>query len=114
MAVSSEAQLRLRRWRDFRRRAAYAPQKVYRHRDAGWEYIPVHPFGDEPGLLEQIGMRPEDCLGADAWWGIEEDATLVQSWVARVANRPAGLYARRTEDVEGWVYLTAVLDAVFV
>jgi hypothetical protein len=114
MAADPGDLLRLRRWQDFRRRVEFAPQKVYRHREAGWEYIPIHPFGDEPEVLANLGMGPEGCVGADAWWGIERDATLLQSWVVRVAHRPAGLYARRTEDEEGWVDLTAVLDAPFV
>ncbi len=105
---------RLRRWQDFRRRADHAPRQVYRHREAGWEYIPVHPFGDEPETLAWLGIHSEDCTGVDAWWGIERDATLVQSWVVRVGQRPTGLYARRTDDAEAWVYLTAVLDAPFV
>jgi hypothetical protein len=106
--------LRLQRWQDFRHRAGYAPQTVYRHRESGWEYIPLHPFGDEPEVLARLGMGPEDCIGTDAWWGIDQDATLLQSWVARIAHRAAGLYARRTEHEKGWVYLAAVFDTPFV
>ncbi|MDB5342743.1 MAG: hypothetical protein JWP89_1120 [Schlesneria sp.] len=38
------------RWKDFRRRADDAPESVYRHSVSGWEYIPIHPFADEPEL----------------------------------------------------------------
>jgi hypothetical protein len=106
--------LRSERWRDFRRRADYAPEAVYRHRAFGWEYIPVHPFGDEPDHLARLGIRPEDCWGADAWWAVGGDATLLESSVARVARCKPGLYARKTEHVEGWVYLRAVLALPFV
>jgi hypothetical protein len=68
---SSYEAMRARRWADFRRRADYAPQDVYRHRTRGWEYIPIHPFGDEPDLLDRLGLCPGDCRSADAWWGID-------------------------------------------
>jgi hypothetical protein len=102
--------LRARRWCDFRRRIEFAPESVYLHRSGGWTYIPIHPFADEAADLARLGIAPEDCWGVDAWWGIEGDATLVQSCIARPAHRPPGLYARRTEHDQGWVYLIAVLD----
>src|SRR5438309_1043952 len=71
-----EDKLRAKRWADFRRRVEHAPASVYRHRTRGWEYIPVHPFADEPAELARLGLRPEDCGGVDAWWGIDGDATL--------------------------------------
>lgn len=79
---------RAKRWRDFRRRAENAPDSVYLHRTRGWEYIPVHPFGDEPDILARLGLRPEDCRTADAWWGIEDDATLIESGVVGVLPGP--------------------------
>lgn len=102
--------LRKRRWRDFRRRVEFAPASAYLHRSGGWQYLPIHPFADEAADLARLGIAPLDCWGADAWWGIEGDATLVQSCIARSAHRPPGLYARQTEHEEGWVYLMAVLD----
>jgi hypothetical protein len=98
------------RWADFRRRAEYAPESVYRHRTRGWEYIPVHPFGDEPEVLARLGLRPEDCRSADAWWGIDGDATLLQAQVGRSAR----LLAHATPHEEGWVYLRVVTVAPFV
>src|SRR5262245_2086866 len=83
-----------KRWRDFRRRAEYAPEDLYRHRTRGWEYIPVHPFGDESEVLARLGLRPEDCRTADAWWGIEGDATLLESGVVGALPQPAGLFAK--------------------
>jgi hypothetical protein len=106
----SDKAMRARRWENFRRRADYAPEDVYRHRTRGWEYIPVHPFGDEPEVLERLGLRPDDCRSADAWWGIDGDATLLE---ARVGNA-AALFAKATPHWERWVYLVAVFDAPFV
>ena len=78
----------------------------------------MHPFADKPELLARLQLRPEDCLSADAWWGIDEDATLLQSAVAGVFPGPnqqlAGLVAQATAHPEQWVYLFAVFDAPFV
>jgi hypothetical protein len=106
--------LRLRRWRDFRRRVESPSRNVYRHRAAGWEYIPIHPFGDEPKVLARLGLRPEECRMVDAWWGIDQDATLLQSSIAVLSPVTPGLYAFRSPYEEGWVYLRAVFDAPFV
>lgn len=116
--MSNAKKLEAKRWSDFRRRADYAPQNVYRHATHGWEYIPVHPFGDEPELLARLELRPEDCRSADAWWGIDGDATLLQSTVEGVSPGPAQqlarLFAEATSHAQGWVYLVAVFDAPFV
>jgi len=108
----SEAR-RARRWKDFRERADYAPEDVYRHRTHGWEYIPIHPFGDEPEVLTRLGLRPEDCHSADAWWGIDGDATLMQSYIVGIGPGPARLFAKLSPDHRR-VYLVTVLDAQFV
>jgi hypothetical protein len=105
---------RERRWDEFRRRADFAPHTVYRHRVHGWEYLPVHPFADEAELLGRLGMRPEDCVSVDAWWGIDEDATLVEATVVGRSSRPAGLFAKATDEEDQRVYLLAVFDAPFV
>src|SRR5437899_2134663 len=105
---------RTARWQNFRRRADFAPERVYRHRTFGWEYIPIHPFGDEKEDLDRLGIRPEECWRADAWWGIDGDATLLESSIVKMAQRKPGLYARKTEHEEGWVYLLAVFDLPFV
>lgn len=105
---------RAKRWRNFRRRADYAPDSVYRHRTHGWEYLPVHPFGDEPEVLARLGLRPEDCRMADAWWSIGDDATLLESGVLGVLPGPARLFAKPTPHNMRWVYLVAVFDAPFV
>jgi hypothetical protein len=48
---------RLRRLAEFRRRAEYGPETVYRHRTRGWEYIPIHPFGDEAEDLQRLKLN---------------------------------------------------------
>ncbi|HVR96257.1 MAG TPA: hypothetical protein VMW27_06570 [Thermoanaerobaculia bacterium] len=105
--------LRQRRWAEFRKRADFAPESVYRHRTHGWEYIPVHPFGDEHEVLESLGLRPEDCRNADAWWGIDGDATLLESGVVDTGLAP-GLFAKASRHEERWVYLVALFDAPYV
>lgn len=102
------------RWSDFRRRADHAPEAICRHRPFGWEYIPVHPFGDERELLLRLGIEPPDYWGVDAWWGVNEDATLLESIVAKMTQYKPGLYARKTEHEEGWVYLRAVFKLPFI
>jgi hypothetical protein len=92
----------------------YAPEVVYRHRSRGWKYVPIHPFGDEPHVLARLGLRPEDCHSADAWWGVDGDATLLESSIVGIRKGPPRLFAKATPHVERWVYLVAILDAPFV
>jgi hypothetical protein len=113
--------LRAERWANFQSRVRgcreYADAgalPVYQHRTHGWEYIPVHPFGDEQEVLTRLGLQPEDCRVADAWWGIDGDATLLESGIVGVLPGPARLLAKPTPHAEGWVYLVAVFDAPFV
>src|SRR5262245_35590417 len=108
-------QFRAERWADFRRRADHAPASVYRHRTHGWDYIPIHPFRDWSADLARLGIRPDDCFSVDAWWGIDGDATLLESRVVGVGNGgPARLFAKPTDDDERWVNLVAVLDGPFI
>ena len=106
--------LKQKRSADFRRRAEYAPDSVYRHRTKGWEYIPIHPFGDEPVELKRLGIKPENCLSADAWWAIDDDATLFESAVISVRGAPSRLIFKPTSHEEGWVYVEAVFAAPYV
>jgi hypothetical protein len=87
---------------------------VYRHREHGWEYVPIHPFGDEAALLGRLKLTPLDCIAADAWWGVDGEATLLEAWVARLSKRPPGLYAKAPRYREQSVGLEAVFDAEFV
>jgi hypothetical protein len=101
-------------WQSFRRRADYAPGAVYRHRRQGWEYTPIHPFADEPDLLRELGLEPEACRAADAWWCCGDDATLLESRVSDVGSGACGLFARRREGELRWVYLLLVVDQPYV
>ena len=110
--MSRASMTRRRRWKDFRRRATFAPDSVYRHRANGWEYIPIHPFGDELEDPARLKIQPDDCRSVDAWWGIDGDATLLESVVAsRSPHRSAGLYVKATSDPKRWTNLLAVIDA---
>jgi hypothetical protein len=112
--MSDLTKLKAKRWNNFRSRRDYAPEDVYHHRTHGWEYIPVHPFGDESEVLARLGLRPEDCFSADAWWSIDGDATLLESSVVGSYPGPARLFAKPTQHQERWVYLVAVFAAPFV
>ena len=107
---ASNNKMRSRRWANFRRRADYTPEDVYRHRTRGWAYIPIHPFGDEPELLARLSLVPEGCHSVDSWWGIDGDATLLHASVGVLV----GLYAKPTPHWERWVYLAAFFDAPYV
>ena len=106
------------RWADFQRRVRFQsgdrPQTVYRHLSRDWQYIPIHPFADELDDLIRLNLRPDDCRSVDAWWGIDGDATLLESGIIGYCPGPARLYAKPTKHDERWVYLVAVLDAPFV
>jgi hypothetical protein len=106
--------LRSHRWADFLRRVEFAPDSARVHRSAGWQYIPIHPFADDTDDLSRLGIAPGDCWSADAWWGIEGDAALVQSCIARMAGRLPGLYACRSVSEEGSVDLLAVLEDPYI
>ena len=105
---------RAARWNNFRRRADFSPLSVYRHPTHGWEYIPIHPFGDELEPLTRLQLRPEDCQSVDAWWGIGGDATLLELRTLTAMSGPPRLYAKATDHDEQWVYLGAVLNAPFI
>ena len=97
--------LRRRRLADFRRRADFAPESVYRHPERGWEYIPVHPFADETDILEKLGLGSDDCTSADVWWCTGEDRALLCG-IGAVDVDAAGLYARVSDHEDGSVNLT--------
>lgn len=101
------------RWAEFRQRADHAPADVYRHPRLNCEYVPVHPFGDEPKVLRRLGLRPEDCVRVDAWWGISGDATLLSCHAEEGFGAPE-YRAKGTPHAEQWVYLSVKLDAPYV
>jgi hypothetical protein len=100
------------RWRDFRRRVEYSPSSVYRHRVHAWEYIPVHPFGDDVQELARLGLRPDDCRSADVWWGVDGDATLLSCTATPGSEKPS--YFAKVAPNAPRVYLDAVVNAPYV
>ena len=101
------------RHNDFLARAAFAPDDVYRHTTQGWRYIPIHPFADEDAVLRSLGLSPDACTSVDAWWEIDDDATLLQT---RTASRddPPGLWIVPRNGEERWVHLVAVLPVSLI
>lgn len=105
---------RRHRWANFRRRAEYAPSDVYQHRIFGWEYIPVHPFGDEPEILERLGLRSEDCRSVDAMCGIDEDAFILQATVEGHTSGAPLFSALVSVEEDRWIYVNVLFAAPFV
>ena len=79
---------------DFQARVDYSPDSVYCHRAHNWRYIPIHPFADEPEILERLEISPAACYSVDAYWEIQGDVVFLETICERVANRPAGNYIR--------------------
>ena len=101
--------LREARIADFEGRACFAPDDIYQHRTHGWRYIPIHPFSDEYDVLTRLQMSPTDCRSVDAWWEIDGDATLIQTYTnGHIASLSVGLHANFTENELSHTYLTAV------
>jgi hypothetical protein len=44
----------------------------------GTQYLSIHPFADEPDILNDIGSSPYDCAAVDAYWKVEDDVAFVQ------------------------------------
>ncbi len=106
---------RNKRWLDFQRRAEYAPAEVYQHRIHGWKYIPLHPFADEPEVLARLGLRPEECLAADAWWAVDGDAALLECRVIGGARRSSGLiFQPRQTPSPRWLPIQGTVDSPYV
>ena len=83
---------------DFLSRIDYSPDSVYSHQERDWRYIPIHPFADEPSILDRLDLTPADCMSADAYWEIDGDIVFLEIISAAQTNREKGLYCRtRTE-----------------
>ena len=74
--MSTFSRQRKSRLRGFESRAAH-DDDVRKYRD--WRYITVHPFADEPELLERLSMTPDLCKHADVWWHTGTDIVLLQT-----------------------------------
>jgi hypothetical protein len=66
---------------DFERRLRYdEEQGDFRHwlkRPGSMAWL-VHPTSDESDLLTELGIRPEDCRSADAYWRYRDSVYFVQ------------------------------------
>ncbi|MEM8559865.1 MAG: hypothetical protein AAGG50_18775 [Bacteroidota bacterium] len=96
---------------DFERRCAHAPDSVYTHRSKPWRYIPIHPFADEPDILQSLGINLGDCRWADAYWRADDAVYFLQVWTQRVdiVERKPGLYVQWSETPPIRCYLDAVI-----
>ena len=104
-------QLQSARYADFKSREDFSPRSVYRHDGQNSRYIPIHAFADEAAALKRLNISADSCQSVDAWWAIENDATLVQAYTSTYfPQRLPGLYARQTDNDLGYVYLTAVIE----
>lgn len=65
-------------------------------------------------MLARIGLRPEDCFAAAAWWGIDDDATLLEAGTAGPIFGGPRLFAKAAPHEQRRVYLVAVFDAPFL
>lgn len=74
--MSTFSRQRKSRIRNFEARAARSDD-VRAYRD--WRYITVHPFADEPELLEYLSMSPNQCMHADVLWHTGTDIALIQT-----------------------------------
>ena len=112
---SLNLKLQRARYADFKSREHFSPESVCCHDGEHSRYIPIHPFADELATLERLKISPDSCLFVDAWWTISDDATLVQVYTSvSFPERSPGLYARRTDNELGHVYLSAVIECDFI
>lgn len=83
---------------DFQFRIDYSPDSAYRHRTHGWRYVPIHPFADEPEILERLEISAADCVRVDAYWEIQSDVVFLETMCERGVNRPTGIYIRTRKE----------------
>ena len=100
------------RLNDFKRRAEYSPNSVYQHMERGYRYIPVHPFADEPDVLNYLGIDKNECWKVDAWLELDDDACFLQVYSSKYDEyREPGFYARILKEGERWLYLWATTES---
>jgi hypothetical protein len=76
-----------RRENDFRHRLG-------RPRSLAWV---VHPRADETGVLEELGISPEECRTADAYWRYQDSVYFIQVYGSGEPNfrgATPGIYYR--------------------
>ena len=100
------------RLKDFKRRKDYSPDSVYIHSSLGHEYIPIHPFSDERGILTKLNILASDCVSVDAWWNMESDMSLLGVITQKfIKNRKAGIYVSWSQAEPGYLYFLAVTES---
>lgn len=99
------ADFELRAGEDSRNADVVAPE--------GWLYITVHPCGDEPEVLDRVGVLPEDCQSVDAYWNVGSDVAFLQ--VSCVETEAEEAFTIRRANNDAYLFnLTAAVAAPFV
>jgi len=82
---------------DFERRVRYSREtgdlRPLLERPGSLAWV-VHPLADETELLAELGMNPEQCQSADAYWRYRDSVYFVQLYGARYGarRRPTCVY----------------------
>jgi hypothetical protein len=82
---------------DFERRLRFDEEEgdfrhwLKRRRSIAWV---VHPTADETELLAEIGIKPENCRSADAYWRYRDSVYFVTVNGCRPPGEPSALYHR--------------------
>jgi hypothetical protein len=112
--MSSHSRKRAQRRSEFKSRKEASPTDVYAIKDRGWEYITVHPMGDEAALLSSLGMKPTDCTSVDCYWATKRDVVFLQIATRGASHFEPGFYAHKAAESPNMTYVLAVVDAVFI
>ena len=100
-----------RRLTAYQRKRQVDPDFVIKVEDRNWEYIPYQPLAGDTELLEQLGMKPEDCKSVDCYWHVGDDVVYLQVKASRHEFRqPTGMYARWAGHDLPMLHLVAVVE----
>lgn len=92
---------------DFEQRVRYTEEEgdlrrlLRRPRSLAWV---VHPLADETALLAEIGITPEDCWSADAYWRYRDSVYFVQVYGQGHFRDEPGLYYHFRKDIRQDVF----------
>ena len=100
-----------RRLTAYRRKRQVDPDFVVKVENRNWEYIPCQPMAGDTELLEQLGMKPEDCKAVDCYWHVGDDVVYLQVKAPRHDfRRPTGMYARWAGQDLPMLHVVAVVE----
>lgn len=83
----------------FEERKRNNPDDVFSVKDKDWEYITIHPMGDESDLLKNLNISEEDCKSVDCYWRSKKNVAFVEVQFHKLDRwRDIGFYARRDDN----------------